>query len=92
MGESVTAPPNAAAQVFEEMEIFLGDVLDPEKERARLVKQREDLTRRIEAGEKKLSNPKFVERAPAEVVEGERTRLADLKAQLDLLEKNLAEL
>ena len=92
MGESVEAPANAATQVFEEMEIFLGDVVDPEKERARLEKQRAKLEGGIRGLEGKLGNAKFVERAPAHVVEAERARLADLQSQLELLEKNLAAL
>ncbi len=92
LGETVEMPPNAATQVFEEMEIFLGEVLDPEKERIRLLQQRDKLTAGIGGIEKKLGNEKFLARAPEDVVVGERARLADLQAQLDLLEKNLATL
>ena len=84
--------PDAAAQVFEEMEIFLGDVLDPEKERQRLLGQREKLEKGIRAIEGKLGNAKFVERAPADVVAAERVRLTDLQGQFELVEKNLAAL
>ncbi len=92
LGPDAEPPANAATQVFEEMEIFLGGVLDPEKERARLGKERAKLLERIQGGEKRLQNPGFVERAPAKVVEAERTRLEDLRRELELLERNLAAL
>ena len=88
-GEDVDRPKNAASQVTGDLEIFLGDVLDPDKERARLETQKKKLTRQLEASRKKLANPKFVEKAPAEVVEEERRRVEDLTAEIALLEKNL---
>ena len=39
--------------------------------------------------EGKLSNANFVERADPEVVENERTRLVEMKNELELLERNL---
>jgi valyl-tRNA synthetase len=89
VGEDVGRPKNAASQVVGDMEIFLGDVLDPEKERARLENQKKKLTKQLEASEKKLTNQKFLERAPAEVVEEEKARVSDLTGEIALLDKNL---
>jgi valyl-tRNA synthetase len=89
VGEGVERPKNAASQVIGDMEIFLGDVLDPEKERARLETQKKKLAKQLEASEKKLANPKFVDKAPAAVVEEERRRVADLTGEIALLDKNL---
>ncbi len=88
-GEEVRRPPNAASQVIGEAEIYLGDVLDPEKERKRLLAQREKLLKQLEAGRKKLANPNFVEKAPAEVVAKERERVESLVGEIALVEKNL---
>ena len=92
MGESIDVPQNAATQVLGEFEVFLGDVLDPEKERVRLDGQRAKILKQLEVSRKKLGNPKFVEKAPPEVVEEERRRVADQEAQLALIEKNLSAL
>jgi valyl-tRNA synthetase len=85
-------PANAAAEVLGDAQLFLGEVLDPEKERARLTQRKAKLGKQLEAGEKKLANDKFVSRAPADVVEAERERVAELKAQLAIIEKSLADL
>ena len=82
-------PKNAASQVIGDMEIFLGDVLDPEKERARLETQKKKLGKQLEASRKKLANQNFVDKAPAEVVEEERNRVEELSGEIALLDKNL---
>jgi valyl-tRNA synthetase len=51
---------------------------DPEAERARLQKE-------IERAEKMLANERFVERAPADVVEAEREKLARYRRELDAI-------
>ena len=89
VGEDVDRPKNAASQVIGDMEIFLGDVLDPEKERARLETQKKKLEKQLEASRKKLANQNFVDKAPAEVVEEERNRVEELSGEIALLEKNL---
>jgi valyl-tRNA synthetase len=89
LGEDVARPKNAASQVVGDMEIFLGDVLDPDKERARLETQRKKLTKQLEASQKKLANQNFLEKAPPEVVEEERTRVSDLTGEIALVDKNL---
>ncbi len=85
----VARPGDAAVAVVRDADIYVCGVVDVEQERARLTKQREQLTAQIEAGEKKLSNESFVSRAKPEVVDRERTRLADLKTQLAGVEANL---
>ena len=89
VGAEVGRPKNAASQVIGDMEIFLGDVLDPEKERARLEAQKKKLGNQLEASRKKLANRNFVDKAPAEVVEEERNRVEELSGEIALLDKNL---
>ncbi len=92
VGEEVERPRNAASQVLGDMELFLGDVLDPAKERARLEKQKKKLGQQLEASRKKLENRNFLDKAPAEVVEEERRRVADLTGEMALIDKNLESL
>jgi len=72
--------------------IPLSDVIDRDKELARLTKEKENLLREIERGEKKLANENFVAKAPAAVIEGERSKLAGYRAKLAGVEAALAQL
>jgi valyl-tRNA synthetase len=56
--------------------IPLADVIDFEKERARLTLEMQKNAAEIERIEKKLANEGFVAKAPAAVIEGERAKLA----------------
>ncbi|MBO7303796.1 MAG: valine--tRNA ligase [Clostridia bacterium] len=56
--------------------IPLSEVIDFEKERARLTAEMKKNDGEIERLEKKLSNEGFVAKAPANVIEGERAKLA----------------
>ena len=56
--------------------IPLAEVIDFEKERARLTAEMKKNEGEIERLEKKLSNEGFVAKAPAAVIEGERAKLA----------------
>jgi valyl-tRNA synthetase len=89
LGEDVEPPANAATQVLGSLELFLGDVLDPVKERERLEKQRDKLSKALAQSTNKLANEKFVSKAPPEVVETERSRVAELEAQLATIERSL---
>jgi valyl-tRNA synthetase len=62
--------------------VMLHIEVDREAERARLTKEKERTEAEIGNAKGKLSNPSFVDRAPAAVVEQERKRLADLEAKL----------
>ena len=70
----------------------LSDVIDTEKERARLEAEQKKLIGEIERIEKKLSNEGFVAKAPAAVVEGEKVKLAKYKENLDGVVAALAKL
>ena len=65
--------------------IPLSEVIDFEKERARLTAEMQKNDSEIERIEKKLSNEGFVAKAPEKVIEGERQKLKkylDVKASL----------
>ncbi|MBN2718026.1 MAG: valine--tRNA ligase [Deltaproteobacteria bacterium] len=63
--------------------IPLKEIIDMDAEGARLNKEKGKLEKEIERTTKKLANEKFVANAPADVIEKERAKDADNKAQLE---------
>ena len=70
----------------------LAELIDPEKERARLDKEKAAALKDIEMFERKLSNPGFTEKARPQIVQAEREKLVRAKALLDKIEQGLASL
>jgi len=70
----------------------LSDVIDTEKEIARLEGENKKLLGEIERLEKKLANEGFVAKAPAAVVEAEKEKLAKYREKLDGVLAALAKL
>ncbi len=70
----------------------LADIIDTEKERARLEGEEKKLIGEIERLEKKLSNEGFVAKAPAAVVEAEREKLANYREKLEGVKLALSKL
>lgn len=87
-------PELSLVSVLDETQIFLpvGDLLDVNKEVARLDTELKKLESDIEKYEKKLANPQFIERAPAEIINKDRTALADNEAKRDRIIENLKSL
>ena len=85
-------PEEALAPVaaVETLQLMLDVPIDAAKERERLAKEIERLRAEIARAKKKLENPSFVERAPAEVVAQERERIERFSATLAQLEPQLA--
>lgn len=73
----------APVQVVGTTQLMLHVEIDVEAEKARLDKEIARLEAELEKAQKKLSNPNFVERAPASVVEQERDRAAKFTATLE---------
>ena len=72
--------------------IPMSDIIDTEKERARLTKEKETAQKEIERLEKKLGNPEFVAKAPEKVIAGEREKLEKYTSQLKNIEDMIANL
>jgi valyl-tRNA synthetase len=78
-GAASVAVPGGAVKVL------ATEAIDPEEAARRRDQQRGKLLGEIKRGEAKLANQKFVDRAPAEVVEAERQKLARYREELDRL-------
>jgi len=93
-GADLPRPEKSAMEVVGQVEVFvpLAGLIDLEEERKRLRKRVEEVQRGLDIIMKKLSNRNFLTRAPAEVVERERERKADLEAQIGKLREGLARL
>ena len=87
-------PENAMAGVAAGVEVYLPlkGLIDVDKESARLTKELDKLAKVILGTSKKLANEKFLAKAPAEVVAGEREKLSGLEEQRRALEARLADL
>jgi valyl-tRNA synthetase len=72
--------------------IPLAGLVDVEAERPRLRKAIAETEGLLERSEAKLNNPNFAERAPADVVTGEKKRVAEYSVKLDKLRIQLDEL
>lgn len=86
-GKTVSAVSEAA-----ELFIPLGDLVDIEKEMARLTKERDSVQRDIERAEAKLNNPGFLNKAPAQLVEQERGKLDVSRDKLNKLNARIDDL
>jgi valyl-tRNA synthetase len=91
-GTAIVKPPNAAVAVAEATEVYVHDAIDPEAERGRLEKQKQQVEKAKKATEAKLANDNFITKAKPEVVEQARARLTELAEQLEAVEKHLSEL
>ncbi len=92
-GASTIKPANAAVSVLSDAsEIYVHDMIDPEAERKRLEKQKQDIEKARRAVESKLSNENFVNKARPEVVERAREKMTDLSEQLRTVQKHLSQL
>jgi valyl-tRNA synthetase len=86
-----TAPAKAVTLVVGTVTVHLplAGLVDLDAERARLSKELQDAEQRIVRSEQLLANPGFAEKAPEQVVQRERDKLADLLTQRQELESRL---
>jgi valyl-tRNA synthetase len=69
--------------------IPLDELVDKEKEIARLTAENEKMDKEIARAEGMLKNPNFVNKAPAAKVEAERAKLEKYKAMKQQIEEQL---
>jgi len=94
IGQGVERPAEASLQVAGDVEIIvpLRGLVNVEEEEKRLNKEIAKIEKDIDFLSKKLENPSFVERAPADVVEKEREKIAEFAGKKQLLEESLAKI
>jgi valyl-tRNA synthetase len=80
-----SAPGGAAAHAVitggTEIIVPLAGLIDVDRECARLRTEVADLDKQITSREQRLNNPKYVERAPENVVASDRAMLGEMKAK-----------
>ncbi len=88
------APKGAIQAVLDEAMLFLpvAGVIDLDRERARLKKEIERLTKDIEKIDAKLGNDQFVANAPEEVIEEQKSRKAEAEGSVAKLSGALQQL
>jgi valyl-tRNA synthetase len=91
IGKGIKKPSHSAyaAPKMAEVYIPLEGIIDFEKEKARLVKKKDEIVKQLEIVEKKLKNKNFLAKAPKEVIEKSKFSKTELKSTLKRLEQNL---
>ncbi len=87
-GDKVCGAATLGAELF----IPLGELVDAEKETARLTKEKEKVLAEIKRSEGMLNNPGFVSKAPARLIDAERQKLEQNNALLAKIEKQISDL
>ncbi len=91
-GDPKPAKSLSAVVTGAELHLPLAGLIDLDQEISRLEKEVVSLRSEVERGEKKLNNPGFVGKAPADVIAKEREKLEDWKLKLSRVEARLIEL
>ena len=90
-GMDDVAPENAMAAVVNGAKVYLPlkGLIDVEKELARLQKELNGAEKEAKRAAGKLSNQNFLSKAPAEVVEKEKTKQTEVLARIDGLKERM---
>ncbi len=87
-------PPLSATSLVDDTEIHipLADLIDVEEETKRLSKEVDKVSKLINTSKNKLSNSQFIDRAPKDVIDKEKSRLETNEKTLATLEKQLTQI
>ena len=91
-GIAIVKPATAAVGIVDATEVYVHDAIDPDAERKKLKKQKDQIEKNQKAVEAKLADENFVTKAKPEVVAQAREKLAQLLEQLETVEKHLLQL
>ncbi|WP_435431506.1 valine--tRNA ligase [Sporolactobacillus laevolacticus] len=94
IGTAIQAPEKAVSAVISGADIYLplSGLINLDDEISRLNKELDKMNAEVERVEKKLNNPRFVDKAPEQVVNQEREKQADYLQKRDKLQARIAEL
>jgi len=86
--------PESAIALVGEMRVLipLAGLIDKEAELKRLTKEIEKIRKDYDKSLAKLQNPQFTDRAPAEVVQKEQQRVAEMQASISQLESQFTKI
>ncbi len=92
--DGLTALTGSARKIlsFGELFVDVADMIDVGAETARLQAELKQVLKELKQAESKLANAQFLERAPADVVEKERSKREEFAQKKSRLEENLASL
>ena len=84
-------PDNAISIMVDDIKVFIPfeELVDIEEEKARLQNEKTKLEAEVARGEKMLSNPGFVSKAPEAKINEEKEKLAKYKEMLSAVEERL---
>ena len=94
VGIGVERPEQASTQVAGDVEVLipLADLVNVAEEKARLDKEIAKVQKDVDFFTKKLSNKKFVDNAPPQVLEKDRKKLAVAQEKRTILEQSLEQI
>jgi valyl-tRNA synthetase len=94
IGTDIQTPEKSVSAVISGADIFLplSGLINIDDEVSRLTKELGKMNAEVDRVEKKLSNPRFVDKAPEQVVNQEREKQADYLQKRDKLQARIAEL
>ncbi len=92
--DETEVPQNAVSIVVDDLKVFIPfeELVDIEEEIKRLEGEKTKLEAEVLRGEKMLSNPGFVNKAPESKVNEEKAKLENYKQMLKTVEERLASL
>ena len=94
ISDNSEAPEDSMSKVMPGAQIFIpmNELVDFEEELARLNKEKARLESEVQRAEKKLSNEKFVSKAPENVVQAERDKKVRYEEMLQATVEQIAQL
>ena len=92
VGPKIDRPAGSAAVIVGDVTVYLHDVVDVEVEKERLEKALAEKTKAVKMLEGRLSNKKYVDNAPAHLVQETRDQHAAAEKERDAVQQQLDEL
>ena len=92
VGPKLDPPADAAVILVGDIQIYAHHIVDAEAEKQRLTKRADELAKQIKNFQGRLSNKKYVDKAPEKLVNETREQLASAQREAQTVEAQLATL